>query len=344
MSGGPRPDSILILGGGTAGWMAANLFQNRWGALGTRVALIESSEIGIIGVGEGSTPQLKAFFDTIGISEQEWMPRCNATYKAGIGFAGWSDRPGFESYFHPFPTTADERTAHKFFYNTRARRTGRDVWAHPDRFFLNSAIARERRAPVAPPDAPHQASYGYHFDAVLLGRDLKDIATGRGVEHVDAKIASVELGEDGDVAALVAGDGRRFEADFFVDASGFRALIVEQALGEPRRSFAANLFNDRAVVVPTPLPDEGPGSRTLATAKSAGWIWHIPLTNRIGNGYVYASRYIERDDAAAELRAHLGLAADAEVRHLEMRVGRVDRSWVRNCLAIGLAQGFLEPL
>ncbi|MGI8611328.1 MAG: tryptophan halogenase family protein [Sphingomicrobium sp.] len=344
MSDGGRPASILILGGGTAGWMAANLFQHRWGTLGTRVALIESSEIGIIGVGEGSTPQLKAFFDAIGISEHEWMPRCNATYKAGIGFVGWSDRPGFESYFHPFPTTADARTANRFFFNTQARRTGRDVWAHPDRFFLNSAIAQQRRAPVAAADAPFQASYGYHFDAVLLGRYLKEVATGRGVEHVDAKIASVELGEGGEVLALEADDGRRFEADFFVDASGFRAMIIEQSLGEPRRSFADNLFNDRAVVAPTPLPPEGPGCCTLATAKTAGWIWHIPLTNRIGNGYVYSSRYLDRDAAAAELRAHLGLAAEAEVRHLEMRVGRVERSWVRNCLAIGLAQGFLEPL
>src|SRR5688572_8743362 len=324
--------------------MAANLFQHHWGPLGTRVALIESSEIGIIGVGEGSTPQLKAFFDAIGISEHEWMPRCNATYKAGIGFIGWSDRPGFDNYFHPFPSTADAHTANKFFFNTQARRTGRDVWAHPDRFFLNSAIAGQRRAPVAAADAGFQASYGYHFDAVLLGRYLKQVATGRGVEHVDAKIASVELGESGDVVALEADDGRRFEADFFVDASGFRALIIEQALGEPRRSFAGNLFNDRAVVAPTPLPPEGPGCCTLATAKSAGWIWHIPLTNRIGNGYVYSSRYIERDAAAAELRVHLGLADEVEVRHLEMRVGRVERSWVRNCLAIGLAQGFLEPL
>jgi len=343
MSEGQRPASILILGGGTAGWMAANLFQHRWGPHGTRVALIESSEIGIIGVGEGSTPQLKAFFDTIGISEREWMPRCNATYKAGIGFIGWSDRPGFDSYFHPFPTAADAHTAGKFFYNTQARRTGRDVWAHPDRFFLNTAIAHQRRAPAGA-DVPYQASYGYHFDAVLLSRYLKEVATSRGVEHVDAKIASVELGEDGNVAALQAEDGRRFEADFFVDASGFRAFIIEQALGEPRRSFADNLFNDRAVVTPTPLPAEGPGCCTLATAKSAGWIWHIPLTNRIGNGYVFSSRFIDRDAAAAELRAHLGLSPDAEVRHLEMRVGRVERSWVRNCLAIGLAQGFLEPL
>src|SRR4029078_2904567 len=148
----------------------------------------------------------------------------------------------------------------------------------------------------------------------------------------------------GSVGALVGEGGRRFEADFFVDASGFRASIIEGALKEPHRSFAENLFNDRAVVTPTHWPETGIQAATRSTAKSAGWIWHIPLTNRIGNGYVYSSRYINPDDAAAELRDHLGLSEDAEVRHLEMRCGRVERSWVRNCLAVGLAQGFLEPL
>ncbi|HEU4704524.1 MAG TPA: tryptophan halogenase family protein [Sphingomicrobium sp.] len=344
MSGGTRPGSILILGGGTAGWMAANLFQHRWGALGTRVALIESSEIGIIGVGEGSTPQLKAFFDTIGISEQEWMPRCNATYKTGIGFHGWSQRAGFESYFHPFPTAVDGVTAPQFFYNTRARRTGRDVHAHPDRFFLPTALARQRKAPLAPANFPFATSYGYHFDAHLVGAFLREVATRRGVEHIEARIASVELTPEGDVAALLTADGGRFEAEFFVDASGFRALVIEGALGEPHIGFGDNLFNDRAVVAPTPLPAEGPGVCTRATACSAGWIWHIPLTNRVGNGYVYSSRYIDDEAAAAELREHVDLAPDAPVRQLKMRVGRIERSWVGNCLAIGLAQGFLEPL
>ena len=339
-----RPRSIVILGGGSAGWMAANLFQHHWGAEGTRISLIESSEIGIIGVGEGSTPQLKAFFDTIGIAEHEWMPRCNATYKAGIEFHGWSDRPGFASYFHPFPASTDAETARKFFYNTLARRTGRDVWAHPDRFFLNTAITRAGRAPVSGEASDVKASYGYHFDALLLGGYLREVATRRGVEHIDAKIASVELDANGDIVALVAEDARRFEADFFVDASGFRAMIIEGALGEPYRPFASNLFNDRAVVAPTPHSSAGFRACTQATAKSAGWIWHIPLSHRAGNGYVYSSRYIDPEAAAAELRDHVGLAPDEPVRHLQMRVGRMERSWVKNCLAVGLAQGFLEPL
>jgi hypothetical protein len=224
------------------------------------------------------------------------------------------------------------------------RRAGRDVPAHPDPFFLPTRIARDSLAPLAPASFPFSVSYGYHFDAHLIGAFLRDVGTSRGIEHVDVLIASVELDDQGDVKALVAEDGRRFEADFFVDASGFRATIIEGALKEPHRSFGENLFNDRAVVTPTPWPASGIQACTRSIAKSAGWIWNIPLTNRVGNGYVYSSRYIDPDDAANELREHLGLGEDAEVRHLEMRCGRIERSWVRNCLAVGLTQGFLEPL
>jgi 2-polyprenyl-6-methoxyphenol hydroxylase-like FAD-dependent oxidoreductase len=338
------PASVIILGGGTAGWMTAHLLQQRWAARGTRISLIESKDIGVIGVGEGSTPQLKAFFDKIGVAEAAWMPRCNATYKAGIEFHGWSDRPGHERYFHPFPTDVDHFTQPRFFHATRARRTGRDVPAHPDPFYVPTRIAREGRAPVAPPNFPFFVSYGYHFDAFLIGAFLAELGTSRGIDHVEARIASAELGEGGAVEALVAEDGRRFEAEFFVDASGFRAAIIEGALKVPHRPFAENLFNDRAVVTPTPRPSEGLHACTRSTAKSAGWIWHIPLTNRIGNGYVYSSRYIDPDQAAAELCEHLGLDKDSEVRHLQMKCGRIERSWVKNCLAVGLAQGFLEPL
>jgi hypothetical protein len=324
--------------------MVANLFQQRWGAFGTKVTLIESSEIGIVGVGEGSTPQLKAFFEGIGIAEREWMPRCNATYKTGIEFLRWSNRPGFSSYFHPFTTDLDIHTAPQFFYNARARRNGIDLPALPDGFFLPATLAHRRLAPLPLPNFPFVISYGYHFDARLVGAYLRDVAVKRGVEHVDTKIASVELTSDGDVAALTAEDGRRFEADLFVDASGFRSVIIEGALGEPHCSFAENLFNDSAIVAATPTPADGPEVCTRSFAMSAGWTWQIPLTSRVGNGYVYSSRYIDDDAAASELRNHLGLPPESEVRHLKMRVGRTERSWVANCLAIGLAQGFLEPL
>ena len=340
----PPPPRICILGGGTAGWMAACLMQQAWGSRGSTITLNESANIGIIGVGEGSTPQLKQFFDRLGIAEADWMPRCNATYKVGIAFHGWSDKPGFEHYFHPFPSDLDRHTAPDLVRNAWLRRNGADVPAHPDRFFVPSLLAKRGLAPLQAPDFPFETSYGYHFDAVLVGRYLREVATARGVIHVDALIASVELAVSGDVAALVADDGRRFEADLFVDASGFRAVIAEAALGGRHVPFDSNLFNDRAVVTPTPLPADGPGVCTRATALGAGWAWHIPLTNRVGNGYVYSSRYIDPDAAAAELRNHLDLPPESEVRHLTMRVGRLDHSWQRNCLAIGLAQGFIEPL
>ena len=324
--------------------MAACLFQHRWGRDGVSVSLIESSSIPIVGVGEGSTPQLKAFFDEIGVAESEWMPACHATYKVGIEFRGWSERPGFERYFHPFSTALDLHTASDFFRNCWLRRRGVDVPAHPDLFFVPTRLAEQGRAPLPDAAFPFDTSYGYHFDATLVGAFLRSAAVERGVTHIDAKIVDVSVAEDGNVAALRADDGREFDAELFVDASGFQALIIEGALGEAHRPFAANLFNDRAVVAPTPLPDSGPGVCTRSTALEAGWVWHIPLTNRAGNGYVYSSRYLDKDDAEKEFRSHLGLSDEAEVRHLQMKVGRVERSWVCNCLAIGLAQGFIEPL
>ncbi|MEQ1725120.1 MAG: tryptophan halogenase family protein [Sphingopyxis sp.] len=340
-----KPLRIVIVGGGTAGWMAASLMAHHWGAR-AQVTVLESPDIGIIGVGEGSTPQLKAFFDTLGITEAEWMPGCNATYKTGIRFVGWSQRPGYESYFHPFATAIDGHTAPAFFFNTRARRTGRDVWAHGDRFFLSQRLAAERLCPIPDENFPFAIGYGYHFDATLVGRFLRDHATANlGVAYLERTVASVELAEDGSIAALLCDDGEATAGDLFVDASGFRSLLTQQALGEPFMAFADNLFNDRAVAIPTQRKEEGGlPCETRATALSAGWAWAIPLTNRTGNGYVYSSRYLSAEAAEAELRDHLGIGDDAPARHLSMKVGRVARSWVKNCLAAGLSQGFIEPL
>ena len=336
--------SFVILGGGTAGWMAACLIAKHWPQ--HEVTLVESPEIGIIGVGEGSTPQLKAFFDGLGIAESEWMPKCNATYKTGISFHGWSDRPGFDRYFHPFQTQLDSFTAPQFFFHTRARRTGRDVWAHPDRFFVPAKLAQERRAPIAPANFPFGIGYGYHFDAHLVGAFLRDHAkTKLGVLHLQRTVTSVVLNDKGEVSHLIDKEAAHIEGDVFIDCSGFRATIIQKALEEPFISFGDNLFNDRAVAMPTPNGDGIIPCETRATALSAGWAWKIPLTNRTGNGYVYASAYESADEAETELRTALGmLDSDVEARHLQMKVGRVRRSWVKNCLAVGLSQGFIEPL
>ncbi|MCU6452780.1 tryptophan 7-halogenase [Sphingomonas sp. A2-49] len=336
----PLPASIAILGGGTAGWMAACLMARAWPA--ARITVVESPEIGIVGVGEGSTPQLKALFETLGIAEAEWMSAADATYKTGIAFHGWADDT--PSYFHPFAGQVDLHTQGAFFASAHARRLGADVPAHPDRFFLNARLATAGRAPISTENFPFRIGYGYHFDAHKVGDVLRRHALTRGVIHLPRRVTDVGVGADGNVARLSLDDGDAVTAELFVDASGFRSVIAQGALGVPFRSFAGNLFADRAVVMPTP---RGPqlAVQTRATALSAGWAWDIPLTSRTGNGYVYASRYLSADAAETELRTHLGLLdADVAARHLTMKVGRVAESWHANCLAIGLAQGFVEPL
>ena len=332
---------IVILGGGTAGWMAACLFAKTWPA--ATVIVIESPAVGIVGVGEGSTPQLRHFFASLGIAESEWMPACDATYKAGIVFEGWSNRPGFAGYTHPFASDVDIHTEPAFHAAATARRLGHDVPAHPDRYFLASRLIVEGRAPIAAEAFPFDASYGYHFDAHKVGAFLCRYAVGQGVIHRAVRVSSVVLDEDGNVTDLTLDDGDRIAGDLFVDASGFRSEIAQQALGVPFRSFADNLFNDAAVVLPTPAL-AAPPVHTTATALGNGWAWRIPLTSRVGNGYVYATRYCSPDHAEAELRRHLGVGDDVDARHLTMKVGRVDDSWRANCLAVGLAQGFIEPL
>ena len=331
------PSRIAILGGGTAGWMAACLFERAWPS--AQVTVVEAPDIPIVGVGEGSTPQLKAFFDRIGVTEAEWMPACDATYKAGIEFRGWS--AARDRYFHPFAGPTDLHTEGAFHHSALARRTGADVEADPDRFFLATRIARAALAPVAAEAFPFGPGYGYHFDAHKVGAFLRGVATARGVRHLQRRVVEVEIA-DGNVAALILEGGDRLDADLYVDASGFRATIAT-ALGAKFLPFAANLFCARAVVTPTSA-DPAPLAQTTATALSAGWVWRIPLTARTGNGYVYSSRYLDPAAAAAELRRHLSLPEDAPVRHLDMRVGRLATTWTGNCLAIGLAQGFIEPL
>lgn len=306
------------------------------------ITVVESPEIGIVGVGEGSTPQLKALFDGLGIAEADWMPAADATYKVGIEFRGWSDRT--PHYFHPFAGAIDAYTQPAFQIAALARRTGADVEAHPDRFFLNSRMAGERLAPLTPPNFPFAIGYGYHFDAHKVGHVLRAHALARGVTHLARTVSTVEVDTNGDVAALVLDEGETLGADLFVDASGFRSVIAQEALGVRFLPFACNLFNDCAVVMPTPR-ESRLNAHTISTALSSGWAWDIPLTSRTGNGYVYASAYCSRDEAETELRTHLGLLdSDVTARHLAMKVGRVADSWSANCLAIGLAQGFIEPL
>jgi 2-polyprenyl-6-methoxyphenol hydroxylase-like FAD-dependent oxidoreductase len=335
---------VVIVGGGTAGWMTALILARSLIERGVEITLLESPAVGIIGVGEGSTPWLRGFFDSLGIEECEWMPACNATYKCGITFDGWSTKPGFERYFHPFASMLDNLTMKQFVHNVDARVNGADVDAHPDRFFIAASLAAHCRAPKAPERFPFDIWHGYHFDAVLLGQFLHKKALERGVRYVSCHVTQANLAADGSIASVSTREGETIAADLFVDCSGFAGLLIEKALQTPYVSFSGNLFNDAAVALPTPIGEEIP-SETVSTAMRHGWAWKIPLTNRYGNGYVYSSGHCSADEAETELRRHLKLLdADVPARHLKMRIGRVTRHWNKNCLANGLAQGFIEPL
>ena len=347
MTNEPTPGrNILIVGGGTAGWMTATLLVHGWAKHGFNVTLLESDAIGIIGVGEGSTPKMRRFFDRLGISEAEWMPQCNATYKCGIRFPDWSTAPGHHSYYHPFFSQSDDGPIRAFFQNASLRSRNVDVHAHPDTFFISNFLSNQRRAPLPDAQCGYTSDYAYHFDAALIGSFLKRFAIGRGVRHLTGTVNQVRVKENGDLAGVTTPEHGEVDADFFIDCTGFASLLVGKTLGVAFNSYKDTLFNDSAVALPTPLDSDGTlPSETLSKALKYGWVWKIPLTNRYGNGYVYSSDYIDKDAAELELRESLGLLdAPTEARHLKMRVGRMEKSWVRNCLAVGLAQGFIEPL
>jgi 2-polyprenyl-6-methoxyphenol hydroxylase-like FAD-dependent oxidoreductase len=335
---------ILIVGGGTAGWMTALTLARSLIGQGIEITLVESPTIGIIGVGEGSTPWLRGFFDSLGIEESEWMPECHATYKCGITFDGWSTKPGCNSYFHPFASMLDNLTMTQFVHNADARKNGADLCAHPDRFFIAAQLARQNLAPKPAESFPFDVWHGYHFDAVLLGQFLQKKAVQRGVRYQTAHVTHANLDESGAIASVGTEEGAAIGADLFVDCTGFAGLLISQALQTPFVSFSENLFNDAAVAIPTPI-DAAIPSETVSTAMKHGWAWKIPLTSRFGNGYVYSTQFCSPDQAETELRRHLGvLDSQTPARHLKMKIGRVTKHWNKNCLAVGLSQGFIEPL
>ena len=339
------PKSILICGGGTAGWMAANLMQHAWPDC--KIRLIESENIGIIGVGEGSTPALKQFFKRLNIADREWMPQCNATYKVGISFPNWSTVKDHESYFHPFFSELDIKPGDPFFYNAKLQKQGIPANAHPDHYFVTAEMARRPAAPISEKYAQIDIDYGYHFDSGLLGEFLKRRAIGLGLEHIVDDIEEIEADVSTGIKAVHTKKVGALVADFYVDCTGFRSLLLQQALEVPFKTYKENLFNDSAVAIATEIDvSNGIPAETRSTALSAGWAWRIPLVNRYGNGYVYSSDYLTSEEAEAELRQHLGAhnADKYPARHLKMKVGRVTEHWKQNCIAIGLSQGFIEPL
>ncbi|GIU22966.1 tryptophan 7-halogenase [Shewanella schlegeliana] len=340
------PKNIVIIGGGTAGWMSASLLQHAWANAGCKITVIDSADIPKIGVGEGSTPALKRFFETLEITESEWMPRCNATYKCGISFPNWVTHTSHNSYFHPFYSDIDLKTGKAFIHNADLKRQGVVVDAHPDSYWLQSYLAKESRCPKTDIALNGTMEYGYHFDSALLGEYLKERAIGLGARHVCDTVEHIETNENNIIKLLVTQSGEIISSELFIDCTGFSALLIGKTLNTPFKDYSDSLLNDSAIAIPSTIKNLEPiAPFTESAALSAGWAWKIPLSSRYGNGYVYSSKYIDSETAEAELRAHIGKSCDGmPAKHLSMRLGRVEKHWHKNVLAVGLSQGFIEPL
>ncbi|MBT8039187.1 MAG: tryptophan 7-halogenase [Xanthomonadales bacterium] len=335
--------SIAIIGGGTAGWMTAAALANMLhGKCG--VTLVESEAIGTVGVGEATIPPLKRFNGELGIDENDFMRAVQGSFKLGIEFVDWA-RKGHR-YMHPFGQFGadfDSIPVHQYWL--KARSEG-EVTPLGDYSVANVA-AREGRfqRPTKDPRLVQSTfDYAYHLDAGLYARYLRHYSEQRGVERVEGRVAHVaQHNESGNITGVVLDDGHTVEADFFVDCSGFRGLLIEGALNSGYEDWTHWLPCDRAVAVPCARGGEFT-PYTRSTAHDAGWQWRIPLQHRTGNGYVYCSQFLDEDAAAAKLLANLDGRALADPLFLKFQTGRRRMFWSRNCVAIGLSAGFLEPL
>ena len=339
---------IVIAGGGTAGWMTAAALSKAFHGSRMRITLVESSEIGTIGVGEATIPAIHYFNANLGISQAEMMRACNGTYKLGIEFVDWGNVG--ESYIHPFtPYGRDYRNIffHELFLRYRQILEKRGQTVSIDDYNICCVAAQRRRFthPVAGKRSDvAPLNYAFQFDASLYARFLRAFSEERGVVRIDAKIASVrQNGETGHISALELEGGTAVEGDLFIDCTGQRALLIEQTLKSGFEDWCEWLPCDSAVAAPC-ASVEPPIPYTRSTADVAGWRWRIPLQHRVGNGYVYSSKFIDHDAAEQRLRESLDGELLAEPRRIPFIPGRRKSVWVKNCVAIGLSSGFLEPL
>ena len=338
-----RVERVVILGGGTAGWMTAAALSRAFGRH-LSITLVESDQIGTIGVGEATIPTIHWFNELIGVDEAAFVRATKATFKLGIEFVDWA-RPGHR-YFHPFGTYGVALPGVAFHHRwLKARMEGLDLPLSA--FSLAEQLAQDGRFARPSGEARSILStlgYAYHFDAGLYARYLREMSEANGVLRVEGMLVEAERQpETGCIAALTLTRGERIEGDLFIDCSGFRALLIEGVMRSGYDDWSHWLPCDRAVAVPC-ARSVGTAPYTCSTARKAGWQWRIPLQHRTGNGYVYASAFLSDDEAATSLLASLDGEPLAEPRFLRFTAGRRKRTWVGNVVAIGLSSGFLEPL
>ncbi|MBV8686536.1 MAG: tryptophan 7-halogenase [Alphaproteobacteria bacterium] len=337
---------VVVVGGGTAGWMAAAALSRIMGEIPDfRIELVESEEIGTVGVGEATIPQIVLFNQLLGIDEADFVRATHATYKLGIEFRDWT-RIGHR-YVHPFGFYGLNMKGVEFHHHWLKGKALGDP--HPlDLYSLGVVAGLQGRFAHPRPDQPgsplSKIGYAFQFDASLYARYLRALSEKAGVTRTEGRIVEVvQNGESGFVEAVLLQDGTRVEGELFIDCSGFRGLLIEQTLGAGFEDWSKWLPCDRALAVPCESSaDTQPLTRS--TARAAGWQWRIPLQHRTGNGYVYSSAHVSDDEAAATLMAGLDAPALADPRPLRFLAGHRRKAWVKNVVALGLAGGFLEPL
>jgi tryptophan halogenase len=335
---------VVVLGGGTAGWMSAAALAKLLGPL-VSVTLVESEDIGIVGVGEATLPHIRGFVETLGIDEAAFMQATHATYKLGIDFQDFG-RIG-ESYVHPFGTFGEEAAGVPFHhYWLELQRLGMAGPIGTYSLAVTALLAGKFRPPTVDGSLNSTYGYAYQFDATLFGPFLREHATTRlGVERIEGKVVSVRQdAESGEVSALALENGQEIAGDLFIDCSGFRSLLLGSTLGEEWEDWSPWLPCDRAAALPCTHVSDEISPSTSAIAMPGGWRWRIPLQHRVGNGYVFTSAFVSEDEACETIRAAVAGEPLAEPRVLRFRSGRRKASWRGNVIAIGLSSGFLEPL
>ncbi len=340
-----RIRKILIVGGGTAGWMTAAVLSKLLKNDYADIQLVESEEIGTVGVGEATIPQIGTFNRTLGIEENDFVKATQGSFKLGIEFVDWGAKG--ERYIHPFGAYGLDMEGvsfHAFFL----KHHGHDYTVNTvEQYSLQALAARQNRfmRPVNAGNSPlSKIAYAFHFDAGLYARYLRGQSEARGVTRQEGKIVDVALHpETGYIKHVQLTDGRILDADFFVDCTGFRGLLIEQALNAGYNDWSHWLPCDRAIAVPCESADRLT-PYTRSTAREAGWQWRIPLQHRIGNGHVWSSAFTTEERATELLMSNLDGKPLAEPRHLRFLTGHRKKFWVKNCVAIGLSAGFIEPL
>lgn len=339
----PGLSKIVIVGGGTSGWLAAAMLTHFVKPEVCRVELVESEELGTIGIGESTVPPLVGLLQRLGIDEHEFMRATEATYKLGIQFVDWHERS--DSYFHPFGVIGRPIGSHEFYQCWLKARAQGDASSLHD-YSPCSVMAQQGR--FFPPDKLRNtpiggASYAYHVDATLMAAFLRKYAEARGLVRTEGKVVQVNQRSDGFITNVVLESGACIEGDFFIDCTGFSGLLIGDALGSQWIDWAQYLPCDRAIAVRTRSTGRI-HPYTRATAQPFGWSWRIPLQHRVGQGYVYSSRFCTDAVAKATLMRNLDGELLGDPKVIPFRTGHREAIWKANCLSVGLSAGFIEPL